>query len=211
MQWQNLLWIVILSIACAWTTMLMGLFGVRIARLPSGRRTAEQVWVFTLLFCTAVAFCPPFLTRLVLERLHNGPEDEMLLYAMNGTIGELIAGAYTCCHLFYLWSCCVQYRRQATSVTAALRAGVLAALWVVKVFLALKVHLVMTHLPLISAVLASILYAKAGVEAVPIGHAVLLGLMTVVEGVLVWVIAADFVATHRYLAAPRPPWRSAPS
>jgi len=204
LQWQNLLWIIVLSISCAWTTTLMVLFGVRIARLPSSRRTAEQVWVFTLLFCTAVAFCPPFLTRLVLERLHNGPEDLMLLYAMNGTIGELITGAYTCCHLFYLWSCCVQYRRQATPVTAAVRAGVLAAMWGIKVFLALRVRLVMTHLPLVSAVLASIVYIKADVEAVPVAHAVLLATMTAIEAVLVWVIASDFVATHRYLAAQDP-------
>lgn len=203
LQWQNLLWIVVLSATTAWTAALTVMFGVRILRLGAARRTKEQLWVITLLVCTAVAFCPPFVLRLVLERLHDGPEDVGVLTSINGTLGELIAGAYTCCHLFYLWSCCVQYRRQGRHpVYAAMRAGILATIYVVKLGLALRFDLIMTHLPLVSALLSAMLFVKVG--TVPLVHGVMLGVMTAVEAVLVAVIASDFVRTHRFLAAQDP-------
>ncbi|GAB0493567.1 hypothetical protein MMPV_004852 [Pyropia vietnamensis] len=203
LQWQNLLWIVVLSVTTAWTAALTVMFGVRIWRLGAARRTKEQLWVITLLVCTAVAFCPPFLIRLVMERLHDGPEDLGFLILINGTVGELIAGAYTCCHLFYLWSCCVQYRRQGRHpVYAAMRAGILATIYVFKLGLALRAGLIMTHLPLVSALLSAMLYVKVG--KVPVIHGVMLGVMTAVEAVLVAVIASDFVRTHRFLAAQDP-------
>lgn len=203
LQWQNLLWIVVLSVTTAWTAALTVMFGVRIWRLGAARRTKEQLWVITLLVCTAVAFCPPFLIRLVMERLHDGPEDLGFLILINGTVGELIAGAYTCCHLFYLWSCCVQYRRQGRHpVYAAMRAGILATIYVFKLGLALRAGLIMTHLPLVSALLSAMLYMKVG--QVPLIHGVMLGVMTAVEAVLVAVIASDFVRTHRFLAAQDP-------
>lgn len=203
LQWQNLLWIVVLSVTTAWTAALTVMFGVRILRLGAARRTKEQLWVITLLACTAVAFCPPFLLRLILERLHDGPEDVGVLTSINGTLGELIAGAYTCCHLFYLWSCCVQYRRQGRHpVYAAMRAGILATIYVFKLGLALRLGLIMTHLPLVSALLSAMLYVKVG--EVPLGHGVMIGVMTAVEAVLVAVIASDFVRTHRFLAAQDP-------